>query len=469
MTRIVVIGGGPGGYEAALVAQQLGAQVTLIEQQGLGGAAVLTDVVPSKTLLATASEMRRVLQSPDLGLVFKAAQPDGTPQMHADLANINSRVRALALAQSDDIRSRLEAVGVRVIAGRGRLRTDQQVVASTQAGDEVIDADVILVAVGTSPRELDSAKPDGQRILTWKQLYNMSEQPKRLIVVGSGVTGTEFVNAYDNLGVEVVLVSSRDLVLPGEDPDAARVLQDLFEQRGVELRMGVRATSAQRVGDGVRVGLSDGQTLEGSHVLMAVGSVPNTQGIGLQEAGVELTRSGHIKVDRVSRTSARGVYAAGDCTGVHPLASVAAMQGRIAMWHALGEAVQPLRPEQISSNIFTDPEIATVGVSQADVDSGKVSAVGLTLGLAGNSRAKMQRLRDGFVKIFCRPATGNVVGAVVVAQNAAELIYPLTIAVAERISVDRLAAHFTIYPSLSGSIAEAARQLHGHAMGDEHS
>jgi dihydrolipoamide dehydrogenase len=169
-----------------------------------------------------------------------------------------------------------------------------------------------------------------------------------------------------------------------------------------------------------------------------------------------------VTVDRVSRTNVPGIYAAGDCTGVLPLASVAAMQGRIAMWHALGDAVAPLRLRTVAANVFTDPELATVGVAQADVDSGKVPAREVMLPLAGNARAKMASLGDGFIKLFCRPASGIVVGGVVVAPRASELIMPITIAVENQLTVDQVAHTITIYPSLSGSIAEAARQLMSH-------
>ena len=221
-----------------------------------------------------------------------------------------------------------------------------------------------------------------------------------------------------------MLVSSRDRVLPGEDADAAEVLEDVFRRRGMKVLSRSRAQQVKRAGDGVVVTLADGRTVEGSHCLMAVGSIPNTAGLGLEEAGVRLGRGGHVEVDRVSRTTARGVYAAGDCTGVLPLASVAAMQGRIAMWHSLGDAVAPLNLRTVSSNVFTDPEIATVGLSQADVDGGRVPGVVVKLPLATNARAKMQGVRDGFVKLVRRPGTGTVVGGVVVAPRASELIFP---------------------------------------------
>ena len=454
VAHVVIIGGGPGGYEAALVAAQVGAEVTLVDRDGLGGSAVLTDVVPSKALITVADVMDEVTDSRRLGVRF-----DG--QVGVDLAVVNERLRGLASAQSADVEAHLVKDGVRILRGVGRLDGPDRVVAElADGGAEALSADAVLVATGAHPRELATAKPDGQRILSWTQLYDIAELPERLVVVGSGVTGAEFAGAYQALGSHVTLISSRDRVLPGEDADAATVLEQVFEQRGMTVLSRARAVSATNNGGDVSVVLEDGRTVTGSHVLMAVGSVPNTEGLGLVEAGVAVDERGFVLVDRVSRTSARGVYAAGDCSGVLMLASVAAMQGRIAMKHALGEAVQPLDLSVVSSNVFTDPEIATVGVTQRQVDSGEVNAAQVKLGLDTNARAKMQDFRHGFVKLFCRRGTGIVMGGVVVAPRASELIHPVSLAVRLGLNVDQVADAFTVYPSLSGSISEAARQLH---------
>lgn len=276
------------------------------------------------------------------------------------------------------------------------------------------------------------------------------------------MTGAEFVSAYTEMGVKVTLVSSRDRVLPGEDADAALVLEDVLAERGVTLVKHARADAVKRTEDGIVVVLADGRTVEGSHALMTVGSVPNTQGLGLEKVGIELDKGGYLRVDRVSRTPVSGIYAAGDCTGLLPLASVAAMQGRIAMYHALGEGVSPIKLKTVASAVFTRPEIATVGVSQAAIDDGEVPARTVMLPLNTNPRAKMSGLRRGFVKIFCRPATGVVIGGVVVAPNGSELILPIAIAVQNNLTVNDLAATFSVYPSLTGSITEAARQLMRH-------
>jgi dihydrolipoamide dehydrogenase len=455
VNRVVVVGGGPGGYEAALVAAQLGADVTVVDTDGLGGSAVLTDCVPSKTLIATAELMSDMAEAKELGIRFEGS-------LETDLRQVNERVMRLAQAQSSDIERRLTREGVRVLRARGRLDGPQRVVATPVDGsaEETLDTDAVLVATGASPRTLDSAQPDGERILTWEQVYALDETPSHLIVVGSGVTGAEFASAYNALGVDVTLVSSRDRVLPGEDADAAEVLEGVFTRRGMTVLSKSRMQSVARSGDTVTVTLTDGRTVEGSHCLLALGSVPNTRDTGLTEAGVTLDDGGFVDVDRVSRTSARGVYAAGDCTGVLMLASVAAMQGRIGMWHFLGDAVQPLDLKSVSSNVFTAPEIATVGWSQNAVDAGEIEAECITLALSGNPRAKMQGVRDGFVKLFARPGTGTIVGGVVVGPRASELIHPVAIAVAENLTADQLAHAFTVYPSMSGSVAEAARRLH---------
>lgn len=309
---------------------------------------------------------------------------------------------------------------------------------------------------------MESAKPDGERIFNWTQVYNLKKVPEHLIVVGSGVTGAEFASAYNLLGTRVTLVSSRDRVLPGEDADAAQVLEEAFARNGVTVVAQARAEAVERTADGVRVTLASGESIEGSHCLVAVGGIPNTAGIGLEEAGIKLNASGHIQVDGVSRTTATNVYAAGDCTGVFALASVAAMQGRIAMAHLLGDSVKPLQLTDVSSNVFTSPEIATVGVTERQVAEGKYQADIIKLDLATNARAKMMNVDQGFVKIIASRGSGTVIGGVVVAPRASELIFPLAIAVTKNLHVDDLAETFTVYPSLSGSISEAARRLHIH-------
>ncbi|MCV7081989.1 NAD(P)H-quinone dehydrogenase [Mycolicibacterium insubricum] len=466
LTRIVIIGGGPAGYEAALVAAARGpeqVQVTVVDSDGMGGACVLWDCVPSKAFIASTGVRTELRRAAGLGYDI------GIEDAPITLPQINRRALTLAVSQSVDIGTQLTNAGVTIVRGRGELvdsipgMAHHRVKVTTAEGQSgVLKADVVLIATGASPRILPAALPDGDRILTWRQLYSLRDLPEHLVIVGSGVTGAEFCNAYTELGVDVTVVASRDLILPHEDADAAAALEQVFAERGVTLVKNGRADSVVRTESGVRVTLSDGRVVDGSHALMSIGSTPNTAGLGLDRVAIELAASGHIPVDRVSRTVAAGIYAAGDCTGLLPLASVAAMQGRIAMYHALGEGVSPIRLRTVATATFTRPEIAAVGIPQRSIDDGSVPARTIMLPLTTNARAKMSLLRHGFIKIFCRPATGVVIGGVVVAPIASELILPIALAVQNRISVADLAQTLSVYPSLSGSIIEAARRLMAH-------
>ena len=458
--HIVIIGGGPGGYEAALSGRQLGAEVTLIEASGIGGNAVLTDVVPSKTLIATADAAQRVAHASSLGVKFSFAGQPVKPKIEIDLGAVNQRLRDLAETQSSDMLAELLRAGVRVIHGSGKLDGNHHVIATTPDGkSERIEAKTIIIAVGASPRELPESKPDGERIFTWKQLYNLTDLPEHMIVVGSGVTGAEFAGAYGSLGCEVTLISSRDMVLPSSDTDAATVIQDVFVRQGINILKQSRADKVINTGDGVEVTLATGEVIKGSHCLMAVGAIPNTAGLGLEEAGVVLTESGHIEVNKVARTSRANVYAVGDCSTFMPLASVSQMQGRTAVFHTMGDVATPTNLRNLAANVFTTPEIATVGWSEKELKDGLVNGFVRRIDLDTNPRAKMLGIKDGFVKLICSTG-GTVIGGVVVAPQASDLIYPIAVAVENRLTVDEVARTFTVYPSLSASIQEAAQDLH---------
>ena len=460
--RVVIIGGGPGGYEAARTAAQLDAEVILIEERGVGGNAVLTDVVPSKTLIATAEAAQRVAVAQSLGLEFSVEGKRVNPHVEVDLTTLNNRLLALAQDQSQDMREALVEDGVRIIDGRGQLDGNHHVVVEPSAGgdSERIEAKTIIVAVGASPRELPDARTDGKRILNWKQLYDLQELPEHMIVVGSGVTGAEFASAYLQLGSKVTLVSSRDKVLPGNDSDAAELIEKVFITGGMDLLRNARAKSVKNTGGAVEVELADGTTLTGSHCLMAVGAIPNTQGLNLEEAGIVLNETGHVAVNKVARTSRANVYAIGDCSTSMPLASVSAMMGRTAVYHTLGDVATPTRLRNVASNVFTYPEIAQVGWSEQEINDGLVRGEVATIELETNPRAKMEGISEGFIKLFASVGSGTVIGGVVVAPRASDLIYPIAVAIENRLTVDQLAKTYTVYPSLSGSIAEAASELH---------
>src|SRR6266540_1258918 len=410
--NIVIIGGGPGGYEAALVAAELGADVTVVNDEGLGGNCVLWDCVPSKTLLSSAQAFSTLETAPALGVHVQGVPRRAVPTYEGDLATIMDRVRDLANAQSEDIRKRVVAEGARSVKGTGRI-VDPHVVEVRDGSRlvERLDCDAILIATGSGPRRLSTAPTDGEVILSSRDVYSLKEVPERLVVIGAGATGAEYATAFLRFGSKVTFVVSRDRVLP------------------------------------------------------AIGQVPQTSGLGLEEVGVRLDGNGGVTVDGVSRTTVPNIYAAGDVTGKLMLASVAAMQGRIAMWHLLGQAVSPLRWDAVAATIFTDPQIATVGLSEQRAARANIEVVTERLPLSSNSRAKMSNQGDGFVKLLARPGSGTIVGGAVVAGYASDLIAPVSLACFNRVTASQLSQAFQIYPSFAGSVQECARLLAGRVQG----
>jgi NAD(P)H dehydrogenase (quinone) len=456
--RIVILGGGPAGYEAALVAAELGADVTIVADEGLGGNSVLWDCVPSKALIVAAEAMGWVHNADALGVHLAGGQR--ADRSVVDFPKVAGGVLELGANQSADIERRVCGSDVTVLRGRGAISGRHEVtVALNDGGEEKLSADYVLIGTGSTARVLPFFEPDGERVLVGQQLYGLPEVPERLIVVGSGATGAEFANAFTQFGSDVTLVSSRDLILPTEDPDAAQVIEAVFERRGMTILRNARAVGCERRGEEVVIALKDGGEVVGSHVLFTVGQVPTSEGLGLEKVGVETNPWGGIDVDPVGRTSCRWVYAAGDVTGRVMLASVAAMQGRTAMWHALGQAVQPIRWDAVAATIFTDPEVANVGLTPEEAEEAKIPIETARLDFRSNPRAKMIRGTDGFVKVHAQVGSGTVIGGVVVSNRASDLIQPLAVAVQNRMTVAQLAQTMTVYPSMAGSVAEAARML----------
>ena len=440
------------------MAAELGAHVTIVADEGLGGHSVLWDCVPSKALIVAAEAMDWVDTAGHLGV--RLPESGHLDRSFVDYPAVAGRTLQLGADQSSDIEKRVTAAGVRIVRGRGSISDWHQVTVTMPDGTtEEIPADYVLIATGSTARTLPFFERDRERVLTAPDVFSLGEVPERLIVVGSGATGAEFADAFVRFGSEVVLVSSRDLIMPTEDPDAAQVIEDVFERRGMTILRKSRADSCARTSDGVTVGLTDGSSVEGSHVLFTVGQVPVTDGLGLENPGIELNDHGGIDVDGVGRTSCRWVYAAGDVVGRVMLASVAAMQGRTAMWHALGQAVTPIRWNAVAATVFTDPEVATVGLSAEEATEQGMQTVTARLDFRGNPRAKMTEATDGFVKVHAMVGSGMVLGGVVVSARASDLIQPLAVAVQNRLSVAQIAQTLTVYPSMAGSVAECARML----------
>ncbi|MBA2337813.1 MAG: FAD-dependent oxidoreductase [Acidimicrobiia bacterium] len=446
--RLVVIGGGPGGNAAATGAATLGAAVTLVEDAIVGGAAHLWDCIPSKAMVASSTRLAAIRMAAEVGL-------SDAGHVGLDMTRLGEHLGAITGTLAKGATDMLRSQGVELVSGRGRFADANTVEVDTEGGTRRIPFDVALVSTGSRPWVPEWAPVDGERILTTRHAYGLPELPEHVIIVGSGVTGVEMVHIFSSLGSRVTLLVSRHHVLPHRDAEVAAALEENFLERGVRLYKGARAESARLIGGGVEVDTDDGRTIAGSHVLLAVGLTPNSEDLGLDAIGVK-TDHGYIEVDEWQRTSVPHIYAAGDVTGQMPLSSVAAMQGRKIARHAMGHEVTPLDYGKVTQAIFTDPEIASVGLEEVDA-----AAVGRKVRItkvpfAANPRALIQASPRGFVKVVSDPATRVVLGGTVVGRYASELIAPIALAAQARLRVDQLVETLMAHPSMSESIVEAA-------------
>lgn len=449
--RFVIIGGGPAGNSAATTAARLGAEVTLVERDVVGGAAHLWDCIPSKAMIATGGEITRLRQAAGMGLRDMSATLDHEA-MRTRIDGIEGRL-------TRSVTELLASQGVRIVRGTGRVVGDHEVeVTDVDGGVETIPADTIVLSTGSRPRIPDWAPIDGKRVLTTRDAYPPPDLPEHLVIVGSGVTGVEFVNMFTALGSEVTLIVSRQQVLPQKDPEVAAVLEEVFLERGVHLFKGARAEGIEVGGDRVTVQCDDGRVATGSHALLCIGSIPNSDGLGLEALGVDID-GGYVTVDHNCRSSVPHVYAAGDLSGKLPLSSVATMQGRKIAEHALGMHARPHRHldyEKAASAIFTDPEIADVGLAEADAFAEGRKVRVTKVPFSSSAKALINDDPRGFVKIISDPATGVVLGGSIVGRHAAELISVIALAVTAGLRVIDLAETLLVHPALAEALREAA-------------
>lgn len=450
--RFVIIGGGPAGNTAATVAASLGAEVTVIERDVVGGAAHLWDCIPSKAMIATGGQLAEIARARVMGLEAEA---------NLDAVALRERLTSIETRLRESVEGLLESQSVRIIKGSGRL-VGAYTVAVTHCDDgreELIEADAILLATGSRPRVPEWVPIDGERVLTTAQAYPPPEMPQHLIVIGSGVTGVEFTHMFSALGAKVTLVVSRQQVLPSKDPEVAAVLEEEFLSRGVKLLKGARAQTVERTGDTVVVRCDDGRVVEGSHVVLAIGSIPNTDELGCDTAGVEVDPNGYVLGNRHCQTNVPHIYSAGDISGRLPLSSVASMQGRKIAEHAMGltaVAHRHLDYDKAASAIFTDPEIADVGLAEADAFAAGRKLRVTKVPFSSNAKALIAGDPRGFVKVLSDPATGVVIGGSIVGRGAAELISVIAVAVANRLTVTDIVDSLLVHPALAESLAEAA-------------
>lgn len=448
--RLVIIGGGPGGNAAATWAARLGAEVTIIERDIIGGAAHLRDCIPSKAMIATGGAMSATQRFAGMGVDQR--------DVEIDVGALAGRISGIVERMRTSVTDLLHSQGVRILHGEATFVNDHEVVVTSPEGETRVTGDAFVVATGSRPRVPAWAEPDGQRVLTTRDCYPPPEFPRSIVVVGSGVTGVEFVHMFSSFGSEVTLVVSRQQVLPGKDAEAAAALEDRFLERGVKLLKGARAESIERSGDGVVVKCDDGRQVKGTHVVLAVGSEPNVEGLGLDAAGVICDARGYVAIDEHCRTNIPHIYAAGDVSGKLPLSSVASMQGRKIAEHVMGSAREGriLDYDKAASAIFTQPEIADVGLAEAEAFSiGRKIRV-TKVPFSTTAKALIHNDPRGFVKLISDPNTGVVLGGTIVGRHAGELISVVALAVTAHLHVTDLLDSLLVHPSLAEALTEAA-------------
>jgi dihydrolipoamide dehydrogenase len=372
---------------------------------------------------------------------------------------LTDRIEDIKEHLSNSTTELLVSQGVRIIKGSASFASPHSVVVTTPGGaQETIEFDAAMISTGSRPRIPEWVQPDGERILTTRDCYPPRIFPESVTIIGSGVTGVEFAHMFASFGSRVTLVVSRQQVLPGKDPEVAAVLEENFLSRGVRLYKGARATNIERTENGVRVVCDDGRVSETTHAVLAIGSIPNTEDLGLEDIGVEMD-GGYVVINRHCQSTVEHIYAAGDVSGKLPLSSVASMQGKKVAEQVVGGPRGPHRHldyDKAASAIFTEPEIADVGLAEAEAfASGRKIRV-TKVPFATTAKALINNDSRGFVKIISDPATGEVLGGSIVGRHAAELISVIALAVTANLKVSDIEESLLVHPALAEALSEAA-------------
>jgi len=452
---IVVIGGGPGGYVAAIRGAQAGATVAVIERQRVGGTCLNRGCIPTKALYYSAKTLSAVKKAEAFGVT--------TGEVGFDLGKAVARKDDIVTRLTGGIAQLLKGNGVELVSGKGVITGEGKVAATLEDGTvEEIAAKKIIIATGSEPALIPAFKIDGENVITSTEALNLTEIPKSLLIIGGGVMGCEFATLFSKFGSEVKIVELLPAILSTEDKQVVRVIAKAFKASGVEVMTEVMVESVDVTDGGVKTTLKDGAEIVTEKVLVSIGRSFNTQGIGLETVGVEL-ENGHIKVNEKMETTAKGVYAIGDVVGGMLLAHVASVEGEVAVVNALG-GDKKMDYSVIPAGIFTDPEIASVGLREKDANEQGLDVKVGRFPYAASGKALAMGEGDGFVQIVADATSDKILGASIVGAHATDLLGELTLAVrlgrTARDIIDTVHAH----PTLPEVVLEAAEDVHAKAV-----
>jgi dihydrolipoamide dehydrogenase len=472
--KILVLGGGPAGYVAALRAAQLGAAVSLVEARQVGGTCLNRGCIPTKSLVASVERLRHARDSAAFGVLA-----DG---VGVDFAAMMTRKAAATTQLRGGVEQLLKARKVEVVAGRGRLLGPDRIEVILDTGEvrppadpaapepdrgvvatRELTGDAVILATGSEPVRLPVFDFSDPRITTSDELLEIDHVPESLVVVGGGVIGCEFAAVFAELGTKVTVVEMLDQLLPGEERRVGVALLQAFKKAGIEVRVKTRVEetiaapgSSRTVGDDVALRLSDGSEVCGKVVLVGVGRRPLTRGMGFEEAGVGIDERGFVVVDETLRTAVDGVFAAGDVAGPPLLAHWAYHEGAVAADNAVTGGRRAVDRRIVPNCVFTHPEVASFGINEEVAKTEGLEVTVSQVRLKGNSKAVVEGESDGFVRIVSARDSGVILGASLVGLHVTELVHELALAARAGLTLDDLAATIHAHPTLSEAIAEAA-------------
>jgi dihydrolipoamide dehydrogenase len=450
--KVIVLGGGPAGYVAALRAAQLGADVTVVEKRDIGGTCLNRGCIPTKSMVASVERLRHARDGEVFGIV--------APSVTIDFPALMARKQAATVQLRSGVEQMLKTRKVTVVPMGGRLVAGKTV--ELEDGAQIA-GDAVILCTGSEPMRLPFL-PDDPRVVTSDELLEVVAIPGRLAIVGGGVIGCEFAAVFAELGTEVTIIELLDQLLPGEDKRVGQQLQRAFKKRGIAAHVKVAVESAAATTEGMELELSNGQTVMTDLVLQSVGRRPVAREMGFEEAGVGVDERGFVVVDETLRTAVDGVFAAGDCAGPPLLAHWAYHEGQIAAENAVTGSRLEVDRRIVPNCVFTHPEVASCGLTEDRAAREGVEVTVAHVRFNGNSKAVVEDEADGFVRIVCEAETGIVLGASMVGPKVTELIHEIALAASARLPLDAIVRTIHAHPTLSEATGEAALSAAGRGM-----
>ncbi len=459
---VLVIGGGPGGYVAAIRAAQLGLKTAVVEREALGGVCLNWGCIPSKALLRNA-ELLNIIheQSKDFGFSF-----DG---FSADFEKAYKRSRQVSQRLVKGVGFLMKKNNIEVITGAARLASPTSVV--VEPGGQAVEAKHIILATGARNRTFPGMETDGERVLGYREAIVLEQSPKSLVVIGTGAIGVEFAYVHKAYGANVTLVEMLPRILPLEDEEVSQELEKLYGKMGVDVRTNTRVERIERTDDGVRVhaqnGAGEAVTFDAEKALVAVGVQPNVEDLGLEAAGVRTRKGGFVEVDQYMRTSTPGIYAVGDVTGKLMLAHVASAMGMVAAEHIAGHETQGFSDDDylfMPRAVYCQPQVASMGFSEKQAtERGYQISVG-RFPFMPNGKALGLNEKNGWVKVVADKRYGEILGVHMIGPEVTELLPEFVLARNNELTAHEIARSVHAHPTLSEVLMEAAHAVDGQAI-----